>query len=127
MPRRGRCHRGLGTGGRVASSSSRAVGSNSHVLGTASSVPPPSTVLLGRKRKSMVVAPHEISVYFLTVAHSKSDIILFSLHKIGDRSLPLLNCTVTAFNRKKRRFQLDLLRSGYAGAFAFLRTCVPTF
>ena len=62
MPRRGRCHRGLGTGGRVASSSSRAVGSTSHVVGTASSVPPPATVLLGRTRKSMVFATHAMSV-----------------------------------------------------------------
>ena len=48
-----------------------------------------------------------------------------SIIKIGDRWLPLLNSTVTSFNRKKRRFLLDLLRSGYKGAFAFLCAYVP--
>ena len=32
--------------------------------------------------------------------------------------LPLLSSTVTAFNRKKHRFMLDLLCYGYEGAFS---------
>ena len=55
----------------------------------------------------------------------RSSYPIVSIIKIGDRWLPLLNSTVTSFNCKKRRFLLDLLRSGYKGAFAFLCAYVP--
>jgi hypothetical protein len=140
----GRPRRGVGTSSRAIPSTRRAALPTSHDVGVASSVPPPYTGLLGRKRKSTGLAACYICAYFcFALAHHESYILLFLVPKIGDNWLPLLSSIVTAFNRKKRRFFLDLLRSGYACAssiplclcafltkfsyliFLFCATCFP--